>query len=358
MQKRSERIDKLSDAIDRWLQPDNSELKEAIDLTVSEKLFSLEDIKHRILSLKNTLTRENLIRWAELSKLNPESNQGKEIVCLHAGNLPMVGIQDLLATILTGAKYVGKLSKKDPYLLPTLISKLKISDVADNPQWTVNIGQLRGIKAKAILFAGSGKSVQKVKSKLRSIGVANSNTPALIRTAHFSIAWIRDMEPETMVDLTEAVFRYGGRGCRSAAIVVAPEPLLSNSCSFTDYIESFWIKNPQFEKPEESLKHRFALNRAVGVPQLWLDHFLIEERFEQPDENFILYWIKGGESELKELIQKTQNGLQSVFTTGSYMDRQIEGFTLEPLSEAQNPPIWWRPDGVEPISWLQEHSND
>ncbi len=347
-------IERVSSAIEQWLQPDNYFLKEAIDRTVNEGMFSFPDVKHRILTLKETLRKENLERWARISGLRPGSLSGKQVLCLHAGNLPLVGIQDLLAVVLTGGTYLGKLSKKDPYLLPTLIRSFKNYQLMNDAYWSTNLEKLAGNKADAVLFAGSKKSVIKVNEKLHSLKIADPDTPRLMRTAHFSIAYIRDNKPETMEQLTDAVFRYGGAGCRSVAIVVAPFHLHSVKCTFTDYVEAFWLKNPQHQKPPESLFHRFAFNKAIGVEQAWLNVFLIEENVERPTDTFILYWMKGGLEEVENIIKKYRDGLQSVYATGDLIGEKMVDLIAEPLSEAQKPPIWWKPDGIDTIEWLQK----
>ena len=343
----------LSNAIKDWLKPDNTTLKKAIDRTVDESLFSFEDVKHRILSLRESLNTESLQQWAEISGLIQNSACGKSILCLHAGNLPMVGIQDLLAVIMTGGRYVGKFSKKDPYLLETLIDKLKEHRIGADYQYEINIDKLSGISADAVLFSGSKSSVEVVKHKLSSLGITNQVTPLLIRTAHFSVAWIHDQYPTTMERLIDAILRYGGKGCRSVAVVVAPFSITSNRCNITDYFESFWAKYPQNEKPPKSLYHHYAMNKAVGISQVWLDDFLVEEELRIPDKKFVLQWVEGGEEELRKIVKMSKGGLQSIYSTDRYIDTEIDNRVIEPLDKAQNPPIWWRPDNINSIVWLQ-----
>lgn len=280
---------------------------------------------------------------------------GKSILCLHAGNLPLVGIQDLLAVLITGGTYIGKFSKKDPYLLESLLDKLIEHGIGEGSVHEINLDDLKGIRADAVLFSGSESSVQAVKQKLEALSITNTDTPLLIRTAHYSVAWIHDQYPETMRQLFNAVLRYAGKGCRSVAIVVAPFTFTSNSCEFTDYVESFWIKNPQKDKPPESLYHRYAMNKAIGISQIWLDDLLIEEVLKIPDKNFVIQWIEGGVDELNEIITMNNSGLQSIYSTDSYVGFEIKNRIIEPLHRAQNPPIWWRPDGVDTIAWLQDH---
>lgn len=347
-------IETISKAIDEWLRPDNFDLKKAIDQTVEENLFSFEDIKHQILVLKSSLQEKNLEIWAHRSGLSHKSLDQKKVFCLHAGNLPLVGIQDLLGVVLTGGEYHGKISKKDPYLLPSLLKKFVDFGLIQKSSWSTNLDYFSSKSMDAVLFAGSESSLEDVQSSLEYLQIIDNDTPLLMRTAHFSIAFIEDSFPKTFKDLTEAVFRYGGTGCRSVAIVVAPFHLNDEKCGFTDYVESFWLKNPQHEKPDESLFHRYAYNKALDIPQAWLNDFLIEENLSKPQEKFLLYWVKGDLNTLEDVVNKYSDGLQSVYSTANHIKRKIGMFEIEPLSQAQSPPVWWKPDQIDTIEWLQK----
>lgn len=348
-------IDHIQAAIEHWLQPDNTLLSRAIDRTVEEGLFSLPDIRYQVRHLKNSLTTAALNEWENRSGLMDQSLAGRRVLCLHAGNLPLAGLQDLLAVLLTGAEYVGKISKKDPYLLPSFLESCREIDVSNQLQYSTGLLQLKGVDADAVLFAGSEQTARNVNQSLHKFNLAKPEAPRLMRTAHFSIAWITDSRPKTMKDLTEAVFRYGGTGCRSAALVVAPFPLHSQKCEFTDYIESFWLENPQHQKPPPVLFYRYAANKAVGIDQAWLDDFLIEETDQYPDRKFLLHWVKGGIESVKSITERYSNGLQTIYTNDERLANN--GSTVipfEPLSEAQTPPVWWKPDGIDTIGWLQQ----
>lgn len=354
MENLNRHIKKIDGTLRKWLRSDNQNLKNAIDRTVSEGFFSFEDIKHQIRHLRNSVNEETLAFWAKNSKLKHNSLKDQRVLCLHAGNLPLVGFQDMLAVLMTGGQYFGKISRKDPYLLPTFLELIKETESFKNIDWSTDINHFKNLDADAVLFAGSKTSASEVKNKLNRMDAISKNTPLLIRTAHFSIAFIRDNSKKTMEDLTEAVFRYGGNGCRSVAIVIAPFHLNSQKCEFTDYIELFWMKNPQHNQPEASLFQRYAYNKAVGIEQAWLDHFLVEEYESNPNDSFILKWIKGDIEDAERVIEKYSNGLQSVYSS-SQDDKFIANRLVEPLSQAQLPPIWWKPDQIDTIDWLQKN---
>lgn len=346
------RIIQLRKSVDQWLSSKNFALKEAIDKSVKDGHFSFEDIKYQLLSLKKTLKESEFRRWTKRADV-VEINSPKNILCLHAGNLPLVGIQDILAVALSGHHYMGKLSRKDPYLPATLLEVLNREGLIHG-DWSVKLNDLKNNQADAILFSGSATTVSPVMDSLITLNIATHKTPRLLRTAHYSLALIEDDHPDTMEQLANAVFRYGGKGCRSVAMVVAPYSLNSKKCSFTDYVESFWLKNPQHKKAPPSLYHRYAYNKAAEINQSWLDNFLIEETDMEPVEPFILHWVKGDRQTVARIAEKYREGLQTVYVKDPSVNIEGLSFAPELLTDAQQPPIWWKPDGVDPLNWLMK----
>lgn len=353
----NQNAERLGSLVQEWLRPDNYQLKEAIDRTVSEGLFSEQDIRFQIRHLKQSVNPQTLSRWLHKSAQKGGELKGRRVLSLHAGNLPLAGFQDILAILLTGADYSGKLSRKDPRILATFLDHVTDKGWDADISYSSDPEELTTEPADAVLFSGSRDRVDDARERLIELGLAGKGTPFLARMAHFSIAHINNTDPETMRDLAEAVFRYGGNGCRSAAMVVAPVSLRSDKCSITDYVEEFWLKNPQHDKPGRSLFHRYAYNRAIGREQSWLDHFLIEESTDTPGEQFVLQWIEGDETRFRELIHEHQNGLQSAYSNSLAAER-VDDLIVEPLSTAQRPPIWWKPDGTDVIAWLGNRLTD
>jgi hypothetical protein len=306
------RIDTLLEVFDNWLTDENHFLTEAIARTVEEQYFAFHDIKHSLNALKSTLNRTALEEWVMRSGIKDgEDARGENVLCLHAGNIPLVGFQDALAVLLSGARYTGKISKKDPYLLPTFLNEVKKTGIwsSVDVQWSHRLDDLEDMQNDAILFAGSEESVPGVKQAIEDLNLKKAGTRYLIRTAHFSIAYLDSRQEKHMKDLVEAIFRYGGKGCRSAAIVVSPFGLDAIKCELTDYIEAFWLENPQHEKPKPKLAQRFAYNKAIGRPQAWLDDFLLQEGGLEMDQDFICYWVQGEEDKVSELADTFQQKL-------------------------------------------------
>jgi hypothetical protein len=336
----------IEQATKEWLQPDNADLKQAIERTVEEGLFSFEDIKFQIRSLKQKVDQGQISEWAERAQLSKQLNaKGRKVLCLHAGNLPLVGFQDALGCVLSGADYYGKLSSKDPYLLASYLKKLRANDVENLKEYSTELSDFAGLNADKVLFAGSKESVDEVKERLVALNAVTGSTDYIIRTAKFSMAYLENEDPQTLRDMIESVFRYGGKGCRSVAVIVSPYTLSKVKCHFTDYVEEFWLKNPQHQKPTPKLAYQFAYNKAINRDQAWLDDFLIQATDEFPSDDFTLHWVQGDVSTLKALKAKFGEAVQTVYSSGN----PIEGISTEWLSTAQSPDLWWQPDGIEVI---------
>ncbi len=351
------RIDTLLEVFDNWLTDDNLYLKEAIANSVEEEYFSFPDIKHALNVLKSNINRTALEEWAERSGISDEDDAREQnVLCLHAGNLPLVGLQDALAVLLSGARYTGKISRKDPYLLPTFLNEVKNTGTwsSIDVQWSHRLDDLEDMQNDAILFAGSEESVPGVMEAIKDYNLKKEDTRFLIRTAHFSMAYLDSQNKKHMEDLVEAIFRYGGKGCRSVAVVVSPYSLDEIKCELTDYIETFWLDNPQHEKPKPKLKQRFAYNKAIERPQAWLDDFLLQEGGLELDQDFICYWVQGDEQKVSEMAEVFGKQLQSIYIT--HPDVSIPNYEdrVEFLSDAQSPPIYWKPDGTDVLKWLLE----
>lgn len=350
-------IDKIWESVDSWFQPNNLALKEAIDYTVQEDYFSRVDIQYAIRAIRQKLSREVLIDWRNRVSKSPKETKSdvlssRNILCLHAGNLPMVGFQDTLAVLLSGQAYHGKISKKDPFLLPAFLEHLQENGLMNNAQWSTRLADLKNTRADAVLFSGSEKNLPKIQRKLEAFEMVDESTKYLNRRAHFSIAYIQDDYPKTFKDLTEAVFRYGGMGCRSVAVVVAPFGLNEIKCHLTDYVEAFWLENPHDVQPEPDLRYQMAYNKAIERPQAWLDHFLIQEGGLPPEKPFTLYWVEGELNQVQSIAEEYRVALQNIYVTRP--DINITGFEdrIDWLHNAQRPAIDWKPDGVDTLKWL------
>ncbi|WP_232803110.1 acyl-CoA reductase [Gracilimonas amylolytica] len=339
-------IDHMIGATKKWLDPENPHLQEAISKTASEGLFSLQDVYHQLSVLRGNVENGDIQEWVKRAELSNEQNaKVRKVLCLHAGNLPLVGFQTALGVILSGADYYGKVSRKDPYLLSSFLEEIQRSDPEQKISYSRDLNSFEDLKADKVVFAGSEESVSDVKAEIKRLKAAKQGAEYIIRTAKFSIAYLDEWNADVRQDLTEAMLRYGGKGCRSVAVVVAPFGLDEVREELKQAINSYWKQNPQYQKPTSDLKYQYAYNEGIQQNQLWLNDFLIQESEELPDTDFTVNWVNGGKDTVRDLRISFGQMVQSVYTC----EEVIEGIDTEPLSSAQSPPLYWKPDGVDVI---------
>lgn len=345
----------ITQAVKNWLDPQNQDLQRAVEKTISEGLFSAEDIQHQLSVLRGNVEKGEIEEWVNKAGLTDEMNaKGKKALCLHAGNLPLVGFQTALGVILSGADYYGKLSRKDPHLLSSFLKEMQQAGLEQEISFSTELDSFEHLKADTVVFAGSENSVPDVKQEIRKRNAARSNATYLIRTAKFSIAFLNEWNKKVKEELVEAMLRYGGKGCRSVAVVVADLGLDEVKEELRASIQNFLKENPQHQKPPPELKYQFAYNKGIQRNQLWFEDFLIQETDELPETDFTVNWVKGDQERVRALRMKFGEIVQSVYTKGS----EIDGLETEPLTQAQWPPLYWKPDGVDVIRELINLHNE
>ena len=121
-----------------WFDDEQSGKQRAIQQSISGTDFTSEDIYYQLSAIKSRLEAGDLVHWVDQCTIEsqPTSNENKQgnsttqlteqsnILCIHAGNLPLVGLQDTIAVLLAGHCYTGKISRKDPHLLPSILTWL------------------------------------------------------------------------------------------------------------------------------------------------------------------------------------------------------------------------------------------
>jgi hypothetical protein len=264
------------------------------------------------------------------------------VLCLHAGNLPLVGFQDVLAVLLSGRPYAGKLSRKDPWLIDSFLKVLKRIHPTAQVDASIVLEYYRNAGFDTWMFAGSDASLSPVESLLSQHHIIKPNSRSLRRTAHFSATMLTDTNDIILSDLCEAMFRYGGRGCRSVAIVYSAKTLREIQNELSTMAQQWFSKNRYLEKPNQVVLYRHAYNRAVGITSILAGSHVIQEGTPSPDYPEVIYWQPL--SDAHTVRNNYGPALQEVYNSATV--------NTTTLSLAQRPPIDWKPDGTDTLKWL------
>lgn len=177
--------------------------------------FTEANVRNAISALTSDLSEESLVDWASkyIHLLNKQK-EAKNVAVIMAGNIPMVGFHDMLCVLISGHKFIGKLSSDDKLLLP-FISKVLI---AIEPEFALFIefteGQIKN--CDAVIATGSNNSA-------RYFEYYFGKYPNIIRKNRNSAAVLTGLEtPTELALLGKDVFQYFGLGCRNVSKLFVP----------------------------------------------------------------------------------------------------------------------------------------
>ncbi|MDG5767650.1 acyl-CoA reductase [Balneolales bacterium ANBcel1] len=364
----------IAGAVDAWLANEGGLLGQSVERTVAEGLFPRHDVTFMLEEIRRTVTGKTLIQWVDTAvsrtgiKAEASPGQTRKVLCLHAGNLPMVGLQDLLAVLLSGGAYYGKLTRKDPRLMDGLLRLLQERLPDQVISWSTNMDDLAGIRADNVLFAGSEGSVDAVTRRCRELGLSREYTRFLYRTARFSMALLSsadfndagDLAPDVAGSLAEAILRYDGKGCRSVAVVIAPVTLTEAASGLQSALMDFLQQNPSESQQHPSIRYWSAYLKSVKRAVVRTGPALVTDEPDMAGMERVVCWIHHPEpvAQAETLASRYGHRLQQVYVTADTLKEHIRkpvsdgGLRLAPLEEAQRPPIAWQPDGVDVLQWL------
>lgn len=312
--------------------------------------FSKEDVEFAFKAIFDRLKQDDLLTWVQ-KQPNIEPISDAKIVCVLAGNIPMVGIQDVLALILVGKPAFIKISKKDAVIIPMLLRYLKPFGFIEHLQFSTELQSNSDWKATHWIFTGDQTNMQKVKSVLLELNQILPNAKSLIRKAGFSVAYI-DQLKWNFDEICEAIFRYGGMGCRSVGLIVCENQLIREHLLFELAAKYNAIKSvSQFN---DALQYDLAYYRAIGYEAERINNFVISTYPEA--------WKKAKHLCLLTLAEWKKlkidySLIQTIYVPSKSLSDVPYAFgkDVEALEKAQKPPLYWKADQVDTLSWLLQN---
>ena len=179
--------------------------------------FTPEFCRYAIESIaQKWLNKKSLNEWVSRypsSYFEPKTT--KNIGVVMAGNVPFVGLHDMLCVLVSGHNFVGKQSSKDGDLMQGVINLL----LKVEPRFSNSISILEGKLENfdAVIATGSNNSA-------RYFEYYFGKYPNIIRKNRHSIAILSGSETEEeLSSLASDIFTYFGLGCRNVSKVLVPK---------------------------------------------------------------------------------------------------------------------------------------
>ena len=296
--------------------------------------FTRANVTFAFKSWSEALSENNVQQWLSQYQL-PQTTSPKKILIIMAGNLPLVGLHDLLCVLVTGHKAIVKLSSNDCVLLPYLITQMKTFA----SEWTeaVTFTDDKVTEYDAVIATGSNNTA-------RYFEYYFGKKPHIIRKNRHSVAVLTGKEtPEELFALGKDIFLYYGLGCRSISKLFVPKGYDFNLLFQAIYPYKDIIQ-------EQKYANNYDYNKAVylmSLFQLLENGFLLlkeDEHYGSPIAT-LFYEYYTDVASLKEKLTTDAEKIQCVVA---------HNFTTEEVAfgETQTPQLWDYADGVDTLNFL------
>ena len=192
----------------------NERIAEALQKAEQSNSWFTEDNLHYCIQQWSLLLTEDALRnW--LSAYNIQGDKPKNVAVIAAGNVPLVGLHDILCVLLTGNNVLIKASSNDTVLVKLIMDMAMSHDHSLENSIEYVEGKLTGFDA--VIATGSNNTA-------RYFEYYFGKKPNIIRKNRNSVAVLTGNEtPEELEALSDDVFRYFGLGCRSVSHLKVPK---------------------------------------------------------------------------------------------------------------------------------------
>ena len=279
----------------------------------------------------NALKTDKIEKWISRYDLGENLNP-KTIALITAGNIPLVGLHDLISIWISGNRALVKCATKDSILIPFIVS----TDPLFKSLTSFTDGQLEGFDA--VIATGSNNAA-------RYFDYYFSKYPHIIRKNKNGIAVLNGSETqEDMENLGKDILQYYGLGCRNVSKIYLPKGFDLNLVFGGLYPYANIIEMNKYA-------NNYNYNKAVYLMSEF--DFLENGFFMLREDKVISSPIATSHYEFYETLSPLKNHLKEQHKNIQCIvsNTDIEGAIA--FGEAQNPQLWDYADGVDTLRFLK-----
>lgn len=294
--------------------------------------FTMGNHKFALQQWADLLTEENIKNWL---KEYTASKTSKRVGLILAGNIPLVGLHDVISVVLSNHIPVIKLSSKDRYMIPFLLKKW--NEFSEGNISFEFVEKLENFDA--VIATGSNNTARYLEYYFK-------DRLNIIRKNRTSIAVLKgDETDEELQLLAKDIFQYFGLGCRNVTRLFIPQDFVidrvfENFLNFQDVIN------------HNKYANNYDYNRAVYLlnQEKFLDNNFVmlkeDDKLFSPLSviNFSRY---SSLDDVKNFIAENEENIQCVVAKDEL------GLDSVQLGEAQNPGLNTYADNVDTMKFLE-----
>lgn len=295
--------------------------------TVSETTRALE-------SWSSLLTLDKLTRWTDQYMISP-GQPLRNILVITAGNIPLVGFHDFLSVVISGNRFLGKLSSRDDVLLSVIVKEL----IGIEPEFS---GQIRmddhAISPDAVIATGNDNTSGYFRTEYGHI-------PNIIRKNRTSAAILDGSESDSDLEhLAADILEYYGLGCRNVSHLYLPYGYgignLTGPLSRFDQVDSC-------VNLDDNLRYQRARLGSTGIKYADAGNaLLVENEALHSPVGLVHYSYYKDRQALHGYLRANSAKIQCL------IGKKQEFSPVIPFGSAQKPELWDYADNTDTLNFL------
>jgi hypothetical protein len=320
------------------LTPENAALQTIVHKTAANNSWFTHDNQWKAIAEIHSafLQKEKLEAWLAPYFLE-NTEGGKTIALILAGNIPLVGLHDIISVFMTGHKSLIKLSEKDPYFIPFLVEQFKALGVPIEQYFAISESKMTDFDA--VIATGSNNSARYFEAYF-------GKYPNVIRKNRNAVGILRGDETiEELTFLGDDIFTYFGLGCRNVSKLYLPK-----GYNFEVLLETLHQFNPLVlhDKYKNNFDYQFTLTILNKVPyQSNGCIIMVEEKSITSPIAMLFYEYYDSFEQLSRDLLEKKEAIQCVVSK-----IKIDGLPCFSFGEAQKPALNDYADGEDTIQFL------
>lgn len=312
-------------------QEEFNELNQLIESHVHHNgWFTSNNIRKSLFAWGKELHVERINEWLGRYEWT-DGTTPKKVGIICAGNLPLVGLHDILSVLLTGHIAYVKLSSDDRLLMPALFKYLIRMDESISESLVYAEGRMNDMQA--VIATGSNNTSRYFEQYF-------GHLPHIIRKSRTSVAILSGSETDDELKaLGNDIFDYFGLGCRNVSKVYMPGNFDLNRLFNALYSFNEIIYHNKYANNYDYNKAVWLLNSEKLLDNGFL--LLKEDPSLSSPTGSLYYEYYSDERELRNSLNERAEEIQCIV---SQSDIRFGG--------SQSPALWDYADGVDTISFL------
>lgn len=297
--------------------------------------FTPLEVKNCWSAWADALHPENVKKWLSSSVATKEP---KKVGLILAGNIPLVGMHDILSVLASGHHAVIKPSSDDSLLVQQLLDTL--FEIEPELRSRVSlVERMHGIDA--LIATGSNNSSRYFEHYFKHI-------PHIIRKNRNSIAILHGQETEAeLALLADDIFSYYGLGCRSVSKLFVPENYVFDT--LFEQTEVFRERMNSNTRYANNLDYNLALLLVNREAHLTNHLLILRESAGLGSPISVLFYERYADlNQLEKQLQAQQDELQCI------VGHPISGLNTLSFGSSQKPALWDYADGVNTLDFLSK----